>query len=35
MFEPNKHLRVFDEPHTEAPFTFMLTDHEFKVGEIA
>ncbi len=35
MFEPNKHLKVFDEPYTEAPFTFMLTDHEFKVGEIA
>lgn len=35
MFEPNKKLKVFDDPHAETPFTFMITDNDFKVGEIA
>ena len=35
MFEPNKNLKVFDDPHSEAPFTFMITDNDFKVGEIS
>ena len=35
MFEANKKLKVFDDPHAETPFTFMITDNDFKVGEIA
>jgi hypothetical protein len=35
MFEPNRKLKVFDDPHSDAPFTFMITDNDFKVGEIA
>lgn len=35
MFEPNKRMKVFDDPNADAPFTFMITDNDFKVGEIA
>jgi len=35
MFEPDMKLKLFDEPNTDAPFTFLLTDHKFNVGEVA
>ena len=35
MFEPNKAFRVFEEPTADVPFTFLLTDSEFRLGETA
>lgn len=35
MFEPNKAFKVFEEPNTDAPFTFMLADSDFRLGETA
>jgi hypothetical protein len=34
MFEPDMKLKLFDEPNADVPFTFLLTDNKFNVGEV-
>ena len=35
MFEPNKAFKVFEEQTNDVPFTFLLADSEFRLGETA
>lgn len=35
MFEPNKAFKIFEEQTTDVPFTFLLADSKFRLGETA
>ena len=35
MFEPNNSLKIFDEPHHNDSYSFLLTNSKFSIGEIS
>ena len=35
MFEPNNNFKVFEEPHQNEAYSFMLASSKFNVGEIS
>ena len=35
MFEPNSKMKAFEEQYHESPFTFLIADHQFNIGELA
>ena len=35
MFEPNSNLKIFDEPHHNDSYSFLLTNNTFSIGEIS
>lgn len=35
MFEPNNNLKLFDEPYSNQPSTFLLSNNSFRLTEVS